>query len=248
MNITRRNIIGGLAAFPILHRLNFAPKNSAEAAIPEGLTILFQGDSITDGGRNRGAYYPNHGQGMGQGYVRHIVTSLLGRHPQKQMNFYNRGISGNKVYQLRDRWKDDCIQLQPDVISILIGVNDFWHTLTNNYRGTVTTYRDDLKALLDETMTSLPEALLILGEPFVLHDGTAIDSNKWKGKFEMYQLAARDIAQEYEAKFIPYQALFDAALREGPVSYWCPDGVHPSMAGNYVMAGAWIRTFEELFI
>ncbi len=246
MIFSRRKALGGLLVLPMLSSLK-AQYNESDMLIPEGLTILFQGDSITDGGRNRGAYYPNHGQGMGQGYVRHVVTTLLGRYPREQMKFYNRGISGHKVYQLRDRWMDDCIQLKPDVISILIGVNDFWHTLTNNYSGTVSTYRDDFRALLDQTVNALPYARLIIGEPFVLHEGTSIDSNRWKGNFEPYQLAAREISQEFNASFIPYQALFDAALREEPASYWCPDGVHPSMAGNYIMAGAWIQAFEELY-
>ena len=246
MNLSRRSVLGGIITLPALGSL-IKDLSTSENFIPEGMTILFQGDSITDGGRNRGAYYPNNRQGMGQGYVRHIVTDLLGKYPQKKFKFYNRGISGNKVFQLRNRWKDDCIQLKPDVLSILIGVNDFWHTLSHNYPGTVNTYERDLKSLLEYTVSTIPNIKLIIGEPFVLHEGTAIDTNKWKGFFEPYQIAAREIASSFEASFIPYQALFDAALREAPTAYWCPDGVHPAMAGNYLMANAWIQAFENLF-
>ena len=99
-------------------------------------TILFQGDSITDAGRDRSRYYANDARGMGGGYVRLIATQLLAQHPADEIRCYNRGISGNKVHQLAARWQDDCLQLRPQVLSILIGVNDFWHTLSSGYTGT----------------------------------------------------------------------------------------------------------------
>jgi lysophospholipase L1-like esterase len=215
-------------------------------AAPDGLTILMQGDSITDGGRNRGAYYANQGNGMGGGYVYQIVSQLLGAHPEKSFRFYNRGISGNKVYQLAARWEDDCIQLQPDVLSILIGVNDFWHTLSGNYDGTAETYENDLRALLSRTKEALPEVKLIIGEPFAVKGGTAI-TEAWYPVFDDYRSIAKEVAGDFKASFIPYQDIFDKALNEAPVSYWCPDGVHPSMAGSYLMKEAWITAFNQLW-
>lgn len=209
-------------------------------------TILFQGDSITDAGRDRGRYYPNQGDGMGRGYVRHIVTELLGQHPTSDLKIYNRGVSGNKVFQLKNRWEDDCLQLKPDILSIMIGVNDFWHTLSHNYQGTATTYESDLDELIQRTINKLPAVKLILGEPFVCHEGTAIETDKWKGSFEKYQQACRRIADKYDATWVPYQSIFDDALKVAPTSYWCPDGVHPSMAGNYLMAKAWFSAFTSI--
>ncbi len=204
-----------------------------------GKTILFQGDSITDAGRDRGHYYANDGRGMGSGYVRIVASTLLGEHPEAGFRFYNRGISGNKVYQLAERWEEDCLQLRPDVLSILIGVNDFWHTLDFNYQGSAETYENDFRALLKRTLAELPELRLIIAEPFAVAGGSAIDE-KWAA-FKPYQQAARRIAMEFNATFIPLQSIFDEALKHAPASYWAPDGVHPSMAGDYLMAQAWLN-------
>lgn len=217
----------------------------ASPALPKNAVVLFQGDSITDAGRRREQYYPNDGGGMGLGYVHQIVTTLLGRHPDLSLRCYNRGISGNKVFQLADRWEDDCLQLRPDVLSILIGVNDFWHTLTSGYSGTVEVYERDLRQLLDRTRQAFPQMRLIIGEPFAVKGGSAI-SDKWFPAFEAYQAAARRIAAEYEAVFIPCQSVFDKALEQAPVSYWCPDGVHPSLAGAYLMAEAWLAGMDKI--
>jgi lysophospholipase L1-like esterase len=212
---------------------------------PEKLTILFQGDSITDAGRDKSRYYPNENSGMGKGYVFQIVSQTLGENPAKKWKIYNRGISGNKVYQLANRWEDDCLQLQPDVLSILIGVNDFWHSL-NDYKGTVEVYEADFRQLLDRTLKSMPNLKLIIGEPFAVKGGSAIN-DRWFPGFPKYQKAASAIARDYNASFVPYQKIFDKALKQAPASYWCPDGVHPSMAGAYLMKEAWISAFNKVY-
>lgn len=210
----------------------------------ERLTILFQGDSITDAWRRKEFYYPNDAPGMGLGYVHQIVSHLLGKNPQQQINCYNRGISGNKVFQLAKRWDDDCLQLQPDILSLLIGVNDFWHTLSHGYGGTAKTYETDLRELLDRTKQQLPEVKLIIAEPFAVKGGSAI-TDEWFPAFNAYQASTKAIAKDYDAHFIPLQQLFDNALKLAPVDYWCPDGVHPSLAGNYLMAEAWLSILNS---
>ncbi len=212
---------------------------------PADVTVLFQGDSITDAGRDKSRYYANDSAGMGHGYVFQIVAQLQGQNPGNSWKFYNRGISGNKVFQLNERWDDDCMQLKPDVLSLLIGVNDFWHTLTYNYKGTADTFENDLTKLLNRTLDSYPKLKIIMGEPFAVKGGTAIDG-KWDGEFRKYQKAAQNIANKFKSAFIPYQDIFDAALKEAPVAYWCPDGVHPSMAGDYLMKEAWIKEWSKL--
>jgi lysophospholipase L1-like esterase len=204
-------------------------------------TILFQGDSITDAGRDRGNYYANSGDGMGNGYVHHIATHLLGTMPQRNLRCYNRGISGNKVFQLAERWDDDCLQLSPGVLSILIGVNDYWHTLGGGYAGTVQTYETDFRKLMERTKKELPMTRLIICEPFAVAGGTAINE-KWKD-FEGYRAVSKQIAHDFGAAFVPFQAVFDEALKQAPASYWCPDGVHPSLAGAWLMKEAWLRAF-----
>lgn len=233
----------GIASVPFIKP--DALNRNSQLKYAENPTVLLQGDSITDAGRDRGAYYANNGRGMGNGYVYQIVAEMLGAHPDKGFRFYNRGISGNKVYQLAERWEDDCLQLMPDLLSILIGVNDFWHTLSSGYAGTVETYDADFRQLLDRTKKALPDIKLIIGEPFAVEGGSAINA-AWYPEFPRYQQAARNIASDYRAAFIPYQQIFDEALKIAPVEYWCPDGVHPSMAGGHLMKKAWIDAFLKL--
>ena len=245
-NFLKKSAAGatGIAALPFY--ISAETDMHAFQAVPENLTILMQGDSITDAGRDRGAYYANDGRGMGHGYVYQIVAKMLGENPGKGFRFYNRGISGNKVYQLAERWEDDALQLDPDVLSILIGVNDFWHTLSSGYKGTADTYAADYRMLLDRTREALPGVKLMIGEPFAVKDGTAINES-WYPEFNKYQSAAKKIAKEYDAIFVPYQDVFDEALKKAPAVYWCPDGVHPSIAGAWLMKEAWIKAFAGLF-
>jgi lysophospholipase L1-like esterase len=234
--------ISGVIASPIVSN---ASRKLITNNAPDKLRILFQGDSITDAGRDRGRYYPNETAGMGQGYVFQIVAHLLGTNPKMNWQYYNRGISGNKVFELANRWEDDCLQLKPDVLSILIGVNDFWHSL-RDYKGTVQIYEADFRKLLDRTFASYPDLKLIIGEPFAVKGGSAI-TETWFPDFPEYQVSAAKIAKDYKATFIPFQKVFDDALQVAPASYWCPDGVHPSMAGAYLMKEAWLKAFEQLY-
>jgi len=234
-----------LAPLAALFAPDAARAENRSQLIPKGTTILFQGDSITDAGRDRAQYYANSHSGMGNGYVYQIVTELLAIHPGDQINCYNRGISGNKVYQLAARWKDDCLNLNPQVLSILIGVNDFWHTLRSDYGGTPEVFDQDLRALLKTTQELLPELKIMLGEPFAVKGGTAITS-EWTGGFPPYQQIVRQIATDFNTSFIPYQKVFDEALEKAPADHWCPDGVHPSMAGAFLMKEAWLQEFNKL--
>jgi len=222
-------------------------RNSTSTSnIPENLTILFQGDSITDGGRDRENNGANNGAGLGNGYVKDIAFNLLGSHPTKKIKIYNRGISGHKVPQLNDRWEEDCLSLKPDIMSLMIGVNDYWHTLDFDYKGTAQSYHDDLRALIDRTYEALPDLKLIMLEPFAVAGGSAITA-EWDRHFTPYRKHARDIAASYKATLIPTHSLFQQALEEAPASYWCPDGVHPSLAGGHLMAAAWLDAFYKIY-
>lgn len=246
---SRRNFFkvggAGLATVVSMPYLAQASTTKKKNKIPKNITILMQGDSITDAGRDKSIQKANDAKSMGRGYVYQISSDLLGNFPDASLKLFNRGISGNKVFQLSDRWESDCFQLKPDVLSILIGVNDFWHSL-NDYKGTVAVYEADFRKLLERTLKKFPDIKLIIGEPFVVSGGTAID-DRWFPDFPKYQQVAAKIAEDYKARFIPYQKVFDTALKDAPVSYWCPDGVHPSIAGAYLMKEAWIKAFQKLY-
>lgn len=205
--------------------------------------ILFQGDSITDWGRDRNKTSPNDNSALGNSYVLLTAAELLEKHAQKNLQIYNKGVGGNKVFQLADRWDTDTLALKPTVLSIHIGVNDFWHTLGGGYTGTIDTYITDYKKLLDRTKTALPGVKIIIGEPFAMIGTKAVDA-KWYPTFDLFRKAARDIATEYELPFIPYQTIFNNALKQAPATYWTLDGVHPSLAGAKLMAQAWMETVK----
>lgn len=207
--------------------------------INKDAVVLFQGDSITDARRSRSETGPNSQPALGNGYAWFAAAQLLVDHPSSNLRTFNRGISGNKVYQLIERWQADCLDLKPDVLSILIGVNDFWHTLTGHYTGTVEKYEADYQKLVEQTRKALPGVKLVLCEPFVLQCG-AVDA-KWFPEFDKYRAAAARIARASRATWVPFQSMFNEALKYAPPEHWAKDGVHPTEAGASLMAHAWLK-------
>ena len=251
MKNTRRDFIGKTAtatvaaiALPSLITSAFAASSSKKKiSLEDGNIVLFQGDSITDWGRDKKATDANSFGALGSGYVLPTAGTLLYKHADKKLQVYNKGVSGNKVFQLLERWDADCLDLKPNVLSIMIGVNDFWHTLTDKYKGTSQIYANDLKKLLERTKQALPDVKLIIGEPFAIKGVKSVDE-KWFPVFTEYQAACKQIADQYGAVFIPYQTLFDKAQEIAPGSYWSLDGVHPSVAGANLMSHAWLETIK----
>ncbi len=212
--------------------------------VSKGNVILFQGDSITDAGRSREqAAVPNEQPGLGNGYAWLAAAQLLTERPGSGLKVFNRGISGHKVYQLAERWDADCLAIKPDVLSILIGVNDIWHKLTGNYNGTVEVYEKDYHQLLERTRKALPRVKLVVCEPFVLRCGAVTD--KWFPEFDAFRAAARRVAVAHKALFVPFQSMFDEAVKYAPAEHWAKDGVHPSSAGAALMAHSWLRLAAE---
>ena len=170
------------------------------------------------------------------------ASHLLIGQPTLNLTMHNRGISGNKVHQLAARWDRDCIELKPDILSILIGVNDIWHGLNGKYQGTVETYEKDFLNLLDRTRKALPRTRLVICEPFVLKCGAVND--KWFPEFDHYRAAARKGSDQFNATFVPFQSMFDQALKYAPAKHWAGDGVHPSSHGASLMAHFWLKAIQ----
>ena len=247
---TRRNFLGaslaatgglGLASCAGTTTQSVAGSSTdRDAVIAPGATVLFQGDSITDAGRAREhAATANAQPVLGNGYAWLAAAGLLVRRGHDRLRVFNRGISGNKVFQLADRWQADCLDLRPDVLSILIGVNDIWHTKNGKYDGTVAVYARDYDALLTRTREALPRVQLVVCEPFVLRCGAIDDS--WFPEFDEYRAAARQVADRHGARWVPFQSMFDAAVAYAPPEHWAEDGVHPSSAGAALMAQTWLE-------
>jgi lysophospholipase L1-like esterase len=237
----KKAAIGGFAALSIPDIISAAlPAGGAKKiTLQKSNVILFQGDSITDAGRRRDDNEYNSPGHLGSGYALLAAAGLLEKYASLNLKIFNKGISGNKVYQLAERWDADCLDIKPDVLSILIGVNDLWHKLDGQYNGTVDKYRNDYIALLERTRKALPNIKLVICEPFAVPGVKAVDG-RWYPEFYGYQKAAREIADKFDATFVPFQKVYDAAIAKVPGSYWTGDGVHPSLAGAEVMALAWL--------
>jgi len=200
--------------------------------------LLFQGDSITDTGRSREADVPAN-VGLGTGYALMTAAELLASQPEKDWQIYNRGISGNRVVDLYARWKIDALNLCPDVLSILIGVNDTWHEKNNRNGVEVERYDMIYRMLLDWTKKVLPETKLILMEPFVLVTG-AVETD-WVADIDARRQVVKKIAADYGAVFLPLQEMFNEACKLAPMEYWLRDGVHPTAAGHKLITDAWLK-------
>jgi lysophospholipase L1-like esterase len=241
----RKAALGVMMAISIPEILSasLSEKGSKKVQLMKDNVVLFQGDSITDAGRIKEDMSFNNARALGSGYAMLAAADLLEEHASLNLKIYNKGISGNKVYQLAERWEKDCLEIKPDVLSILIGVNDFWHKINGTYNGTIEIYRNDYKALLERTKKALPNVRLIICEPFAVPGVKAVDQ-KWYPDFYEYQKAARAIATQFDAVFVPYQKIFDEAQKQAPGVYWTGDGVHPSLAGAQLMAEAWSETVK----
>jgi lysophospholipase L1-like esterase len=202
-----------------------------------GETVLFQGDSITDCGRARDVAAPN--AGLGGGYVMMAASTLLAERPGDDLRFLNRGISGNRIVDLYARIGMDFINLKPDLLSILIGVNDTWHQFNNRNGVAVPKFERVYRDLLKEIREALPAMRLVLCEPFVLRCGVV--TADWVAEMDARRAVVRRLAEEFKAIFVPFQSMFDAAVKEAPPAYWAADGVHPSLAGHHRMARQWVE-------
>jgi lysophospholipase L1-like esterase len=238
MTLSRRDFVAAAGATVALAHAR-APHRAAEPAgtPPAPAMLLFQGDSITDAGRVREDGAPNSGVALGTGYPLLLAAALLEAYPERTLRVFNRGVSGNKVPDLEARWETDTLALAPDVLSLLIGVNDYWHTRTLGYTGTVADFERQYGALLDETRRRLPRVQLIVLEPFVLPTG-AVDAT-WLPEMDARRAVAARVAARADATFVPLQTAFDEAAARGGPGHWLVDGVHPTPAGHALIADRW---------
>jgi len=202
--------------------------------IGRNAVILFAGDSITDAGRNRELAQPSERVALGNGFACLLAAQLLDEHVEKHLKIYNRGIGGNTIRKMAERWQADCLDLAPDLLSILIGVNDT-DCPTPEFDAC---YR----RLLDQARSLNPELHLVLCEPFrvVVQD----EQHRWIDGLRERREIARNIAADYEACWVPFQAAFDDMIEQAPAASWIPDGVHPSLGGHHRMAGRWLEAVD----
>ena len=206
----------------------------------KNVRLLFQGDSITDAGRDKRNFYD-----LGAGYPKYAAANLKETHKEVDFEFINLGISGNRTDQIFDRIYPDVIALQPDVVSILIGINDAWHRYAPSYIPTTDAqielnYREILKNIKERT-----NAKIVILAPFVL-DAPA--NAHLKNDLVTILPIVRKLAEEYADVFIPLDKIFEEALLTQPEPmYYSNDGVHPNENGAKFIGECYSKAINKLF-
>jgi lysophospholipase L1-like esterase len=200
--------------------------------------ILFQGDSITDMARGRGTD-PNHV--LGHSYVFLLAAKYGAAFPELEIDFVNRGVGGSTVLDLEKRWQKDTIDLKPDLLSILIGVND-------NKVMPVEQYEKVYDKLIADAKAANPNLKLVLGEPFGLPVGLRKETwEAWNDGLTKRREVVAKLAKAHGAALVKYQRAFDEAAKRAPAEYWIWDGDHPTYRGHQVMSDEWVRTVREFW-
>ena len=204
--------------------------------IENNATILFQGDSITDCGRD----YSNTAS-LGSGYALLVAAEIGRKYPEKNIHFINRGVNGNRVMDLNHRWEEDCLQLNPTWVSIYIGINDVWRRYGDNDATSVENFYEEYRKLIERT-NEHTDAKLILVEPFCLP--VPEDRKTWREDLDPKIQAIRELAREFQTLYIPLDGLFASASTQIDPAYWAEDGVHPTPAGHSLITKAWLEAVQ----
>ncbi|MHA4896605.1 SGNH/GDSL hydrolase family protein [Pedobacter sp. PWIIR3] len=238
----RRKLIKSVATTAMLSAMSksrlFAMPTFAQNA---SIVFLFQGDSITDGNRGRTDWDLNHI--MGHGYAFSIASRVGADFPERNLTFINKGISGQNVRDLADRWQKDTLDLKPDVLSILVGINDSDSYRADHKMGvSPDQYDKTYRQILNQVKAQNPNIIFVLGEPFTLpFYGAEGEANPRLEDVKLRQKIVKQIAADYSAVFVPYQEVFNRALKHAPEKYWIWDHVHPTVAGHELMTREWLR-------
>ena len=200
------------------------------------IKFVFQGDSITDAGRDR-----NNIASFGIGYPNLVASELMCKYPG-EYEFINEGVSGDRIVDLYARIKQDLINHKPDYLSILIGVNDVWHELNEQNGVAAPKFEKVYSMLIEEIKEALPDIKIFILEPFVLKgSGTERYFDEFLADVKLHSQAAKNVAEKYNLTFIPLQEKFDVASKLMPPTYWAADGVHPTAAGHALIKDALIK-------
>ncbi len=205
----------------------------------KNVRLLFQGDSITDAGRDRRNYH-----NMGNGYAKFAAELIAEANKDTELEFINLGISGNRSGQLFDRLYSDAIALEPDVVSVLIGINDVWHRHgVERIATTDAQYELNFRTVLSELREKTSAKIIILA-PFLLD---AEDKQEWREEVDRLVSVAERLAREYADAYIPLDKLFAKALKTQPKPlFYSGDGVHPNENGAKFIAEHYAKAAQPL--
>ncbi|MFH1371861.1 MAG: SGNH/GDSL hydrolase family protein [Planctomycetota bacterium] len=202
--------------------------------IKPGQTLLFIGDSITDADRNSQPYRP-----FGFGYVHFAANMLLAKYPTYNLNIINRGISGNTIRDLKNRWQKDTLDHNPDVLSILIGVNDVWRRVEEgdlSDAADLDEYDSTYRLLLAQAKEKCNSRFVIC-EPFMFCDDF---KNPMFAELRRYIESVRRIAEDFDAVLVPLQTAINEKIKKVPPQKWSADSVHPELWAHAWLAQQWL--------
>ena len=221
-----------------------APELIAAPMFPENARVVFQGDSITDGERNRNDC-PH--LLLGQGYQFLIAARFSALYPERKVTFINRAVSGNNVKTMAARWQTDTLDMKPDLLSVLIGINDSGIGGGDERKVPLAQYEQVYDKLLADVRAANPNIRLVLGEPFYLPVMARKQGDERERDIRQRQAIVAKLAAKYRAALVKYQKVFDDACKRAPAEYWAADGVHPKYSGHQLMADEWVKTVTEFF-
>ncbi|WP_195542649.1 SGNH/GDSL hydrolase family protein [Massiliimalia timonensis] len=199
------------------------------------LTFLFFGDSIIDCCRNR-----HDGNDLGTGFVFLLASELSYRHPECYMKFLNRGIGGNTVQDLLERINKDCLNLSPDVLTILVGLNDSTFRNWDDKDGIPVTkdrFEKQYRQMLQLIRSALPKTEIILMTPYLY---PITDEHRLNQMYlKQYVPIIENLAKEFQCRIVPLYQEMETQFNQGKGPLYTKDGVHPTPAGAYFIAGCW---------
>ena len=209
--------------------------------------ILFQGDSITDAGRDRENFHST-----GYGYA-HLVTASLTADYPGAYECVNRGVGGDLLVDLYNRRQADLLDLKPDYLSIFIGTNDAWAELDQGRPIEIDGFEQMYTDLLDEIFAACPDVKVMLLSPAIMEGHFSQNTPEQPDRLQQFRThvrsridAVRRVAEKFDLPFVDVQAVYDAACRRADASVWTGDGAHPTPAGHELIKRAWLTAFAEL--
>ncbi len=203
------------------------------------MKILFQGDSITDASRDRSDCH-----NMGWGYCLYASQAISARHPGECFEFINMAIGGNRTEDLVARWQTDCIDFKPDVVSVMIGVNDTWHHAEDRSWIPDREFEKNYRNILERTKNETGAKIIML-EQFLLD---VPDKAYFREDLDPKLQITRRLAREYADILIPIDGAFAAASVEAVPESWAADGVHPTDAGARLIGRMYADAFDRLYM
>ena len=201
------------------------------------MKILFQGDSVTDAGRDR-----SNPHDLGEGYPHYASAMLQDSFPDIQFDFINLGISGNRTEHLVSRLKSDFVDIQPDIVSIMIGINDVWHHYSHGIETTDAAFEENLRTVL-ETVRTQTKAKILLIQPFLLENGE--DKRILRAELDRKQAIIKKLSDRYADAYLPMDEVFRDGMIEEP-AYYSGDGVHPTPDGAFYIGEAYLGAITPL--